>query len=117
MQEERAKQIARRGITYGPHDPADPTQPAAESGSGIFFMSFQASIEGQFEYIFKRWAGDTDFADIGVGRDPLLPREPGPAQRWPTADGRELRPHQFGRCVTLKGGEYFFAPLISTLRR
>ena len=25
MQEERAKQIARRGMTYGPHDPADPT--------------------------------------------------------------------------------------------
>lgn len=117
LPQERAKQIVRRGMTYGPYDPGDPDMPRPESGSGLIFMAFQASIEDQFEYVFKNWVNQSDFAVAGTGRDPLVGHPPGEAQQWPMPGDQPSRSFALERCVTLKGGEYFFAPLISALRR
>jgi deferrochelatase/peroxidase EfeB len=114
MREELAHQIVRRGMTYGPHDPGDPGAPAEDHGSGLLFMCFQSSIEAQFEHIFKNWVNDPAFSRSRTGRDALIGQGPSEMQQWPRKDGNFV-PFAFERCVTLKGGEYFFAPLKSAL--
>ncbi|HLV44654.1 MAG TPA: hypothetical protein VKY39_06830 [Aggregatilineales bacterium] len=107
---ERAHRIARRGTTYGPD----------ESGRvGLLFMCAQANINQQFEFIQTTWANATTFLKPDTGLDPLIGQGyqlPG-GQRWPNRWGqRERTPYDFGQCVTLRGGEYFFAPSLSALR-
>lgn len=110
---------------------------------GLFFMSFQSSIINQFLHLQARWANNIDFPNqytgldpvIGQGEqlctDPIKNEESGefmqiqdkfmetPGQYWPKGKNGWNENHKgrydFSRCVTMKGGEYFFAPSISFL--
>lgn len=93
--EERAHRLVRRAVSYGTDQPQD----EPESGSGLLFLCFQASIENQFQFMQSRWANPPHFVRVGTGTDPLVGQAGGPPP-W----------------VTLKGGEYLFAPSLSFLR-
>jgi Dyp-type peroxidase family len=115
---ERGHRIVRRGITYGRrrHDLRD----APEYGVGLLFMCFQRSIANQFALMQRMWAGNPCFVKPATGRDPIIgPRAPGAiagASQWPVEWGKpETKPFDFGSYVTLKGGEFFFAPSIRFL--
>jgi Dyp-type peroxidase family len=83
------RRVLRRGIPYRYGD-----------DRGLLFVSYQASIEEQFEKLVAGWA-------MGAAR----PAGPG----GPDAIlGRLGEPEHF---VELLGGGYFFAPAISTVRR
>jgi Dyp-type peroxidase family len=94
---EKDIRIVRRGITYGERRVwLYGATPATESKVGLLFMSFQSDLES-FEALQKR-ADNINFVQDGVGVDALIGR---PGNGY----------------VTSRGGEYFFAPSIPTLKR
>jgi Dyp-type peroxidase family len=116
--------MARRGIPFGsrmdgdgPNDGHIYNKP--EGGVGLLFMSYQASIDDQFEFIQKNWVNDPDFPNVDHGIDPVIGQGPGTrsgqfATTW--NDSTTLQPASFEQFVHLKGGEYFFAPSMSFLK-
>jgi Dyp-type peroxidase family len=124
LEDERSRRIARRGIPYGkPHPDILPDTNDTEAGAterGLLFMCFQASIKKQFEFIQRTWVDNPNFPVSllnpfakDTGDDPLIGQDPDETQRWPKeydnpAAGR--RSFNFESAVTLKGGEYMFAP-------
>jgi Dyp-type peroxidase family len=122
-EQERRHRIARRGITYGERckEPKDnPTMEDLPSKDvGLLFMCFQSDIGNQFEFIQGQWANNEGFPLPGTGIDPVIGQRQNPVeQRWPAVWGRSVkRPFSFQGFVTLKGGEYFFAPSISALKK
>lgn len=115
---ERGHRIVRRGITYGKRRPD--LRDAPGYGVGLLFMCFQRSIANQFALMQRMWAGNPCFAKPAAGRDPIIgqraPGEIAGAPQWPVEWGKpETKPVEFGGYVTLKGGEFFFAPSIRFL--
>jgi Dyp-type peroxidase family len=109
--------IARRGIPYGDRKPDFSDQPVKDVG--LLFMCYQKSIEKQFETMQAHWANDPDFGGSGVGLDPIVGqgkrKEQKYAFRW-GRDEREKGKFKFDAFVTMRGGEYFFAPSLSFLK-
>lgn len=131
--------MARRGIPFGKRKDGDGPNDGhlynkPEGGVGLLFMSYQASIEDQFEFIQKQWANSpkrpantANPAGADVGSDPIIGQfrdksgEPLAstgefATRWDTSDPKEMEEGSFASFVTMKGGEYFFAPSMAFLR-
>jgi Dyp-type peroxidase family len=128
---ERAHRIVRRGITYGKRVRDEKAREGlfAELGAGLLFMCFQSNIRNQYEYLQRQANGLKDPDDnasfdprlfdaiIGQMKDPEARLSP--PQTWPlkwNVPGSNSARFAFDRCVTLKGGEYLFAPSISFLK-
>jgi deferrochelatase/peroxidase EfeB len=116
----RHRRIARRGIPYDDRDPSARADELPTGGVGLLFACFQSNIDEQFAFIQRSWANKAEFPIGGTGQDPLIANPPAnggaPAQRWPTVwGGAEMKSFDFGHFVTMKGGEYFFAPSIPFL--
>ncbi|NEO02041.1 MAG: Dyp-type peroxidase, partial [Moorea sp. SIO3I7] len=108
---EKNHRIARRAMSYGENDPNQ----TPETGSGLLFLCFQANIENQFNFIQARWSNPDRFVQVGVGSDPLISK-PKINQKWPKQWGEaETEDYGFKLWVSMKGGEYFFAPSLSFL--
>jgi Dyp-type peroxidase family len=133
--EERQHLMLRRGVTYGARTQnasgAFTDQPS--QGVGLLFMAFQASVETQFEFTQRAWINNPNFPEHATGVDPVLGQVDAPVfgglaapgrtrpgcQRWPSTWGvaeNGKTAFDFQGFVTLKGGEYFFAPSIGFLR-
>ena len=129
LDSERGLRIARRGIPYGDADYLRDGRDSAtypDSGIGLLFMSFQARLQN-----FELQQGGSDANDFpmpNIGVDATIGRSAAPiAQHWyfpaqlPGPPGSqvdasgELR-FTIANFVTLKGGEYFYAPGLSFLR-
>ena len=124
----KAKRLVRRGI---PYEDAPRTRQAdgnlsdnpAEQptgGVGLLFMCYVADIAAQFEFVQQSWVNSSSFAQPGTGKDPLIGQ---PADNtvyhWPPAYGDTTHPKKdvpFGDFITMRGGEYFFAPCLSMLQ-
>ncbi len=122
-----ARVIARRGVLYEEESKSGTTQKDADSTKvGMLFMSFQSSLEDQFEYILNRWilspnmGGDSQL----TGPDMLLGAVDGQnlskwyvPTSWNTPYPDEKALVELNKaCVHFKGGEYFFAPSLSFLK-
>jgi Dyp-type peroxidase family len=117
---ERRRRIVRLGVTYGRRSPR--LRDAPEYGVGLLFMGFQSHIAKQFAFLQQMWASNPDFVRPKTGRDPLIGQraagEDAGAQQWPAEWGKPgTKPFDFGGYVTLKGGEFFFAPSLPFLKR
>jgi len=106
--------ILRRGMPYGPPLPHGAEDDGVDRG--LVFVSFQASIERQFEIVQARWLNDGDAFGLARTADPLAGavgehgarlRLGGRPPRYATAM------HAF---VVPRGGEYLFVPGIAGLR-
>jgi len=101
--------ILRRGRKFG-RPIADLRKEDGEK-RGILFMSINADIERQFEFVQQNWVLNPHFATLFNEVDPLIGRQ-GPM----TLPGEPLR-----RMINVKtyvaftGGEYFFLPSIRAL--
>lgn len=103
-------------------------------GGGLLFMSYQAHIGKQFEFIQNNWANHGHIAGRNIGQDgvigqsspvpPGLPFNPPKPDLMPRtlpgqwglpvdAKGKEIT---FGGFIKSKGAEYFFTPSISFLK-
>lgn len=115
--------MARRGITYG-HRNVNTTIDQTfvqmpKEGVGLLFMSFQKSLVDQFEFIQKSWANNVSFPSANTGIDPII------GQGNTMSNGKYAKKYNdkttlttvpFDKFVTMKGGEYFFAPSIPFLK-
>jgi deferrochelatase/peroxidase EfeB len=112
--QERGHIMARRGITYGSRvfdEAANDFTDEPTGGVGLLFMAYMASLSDQFEFTQATWANNPNFVAAGTGADIVMGQAP--AGPIPIADGWSGGApvnFSFDRFVTLKGGEYFFAP-------
>jgi len=119
---DKGVQMARRGITYGARLQDPDTKDLIDQpndGVGLLFMSYQASIENQFRFMQTVWANNENFPEAGIGMDPIIGQRGTLGQHWPPIYNSTAGAIQklFAGFVTLKGGEYFFAPSIAGLRK
>lgn len=125
--DDKTHTMARRGITYGHRnitteiDPLPEQMP--EDGVGLLFMSFQKSIINQFEFIQEKWVNDSDFPKDNNGIDPIIGQDNDQsisigkfAKIYGIVPDESELPQPFKNFVSLKGGEYFFAPSIPFLQ-
>jgi deferrochelatase/peroxidase EfeB len=111
--------LVRRGIPYGPGFP-DPRHAAADGVErGLIFVSYQASIERQFEFLMQNWVNGDDAPHAVGGRDAVLgtraARDDLSATTVSITDPAGVAHHlpQIGDFIATRGGGYFFAPSIS----
>lgn len=122
VEQERGHIMARRGMTYGSRQVDAEGTPVDRpvGGVGLMFMAYMRDIKNQFEFTQATWANNADFVKDGTGIDAVIGQG---SQLSPLAwsDGWSNPPKttadfDFSGFVTLKGGEYFFAPSLSFLR-
>jgi Dyp-type peroxidase family len=105
--------IIRRGMTYGPPLPAEANDDDGQP-RGLMFISYQAEIERQFEFLQSQWLRDGNSLRLGSARDPLL----GPGEQ-PAEMVIPGRPPVFltgiPAFVTTLGGGYYLLPGTSGL--
>lgn len=111
---EREHIMARRGITYGTRRQRQGNfldQPS--KGVGLLFMAYQQDIAKQFEFTQASWANSENFVQGLTGVDAILGQGGTLPQKHRAAWNDANAPiHQmlFADFVSMKGGEYFFAP-------
>lgn len=131
-EEERSHIMARRGITYGKRvwengavNTVLDEDHLPSKNVGLLFMAYQNDIANQFEFTQRFWANNEGFVKSdGATGQPLTGLDPIIGQGAPTIQLTQTRKwgkddkgsfdHQ--NFVTLKGGEYFYAPCRSFLK-
>ncbi|HEX6545403.1 MAG TPA: hypothetical protein VF023_03775 [Bryobacteraceae bacterium] len=102
--------IVRRGVTY-----------TDGKRKGTYFQCFQADLQEQFEFLFKRWGNFRSQPQKGCGVDPLVGVDPNHPQQWPKPGGQngnvpETAGFTISALTTLRGGDYFYFPSIPFLK-
>lgn len=114
--EEKDWRILRRSVSYGDRTDDiykdDDNKP--DSDVGLLFIGFMNSIENQFEHVQTKIANNQDFPSTHTGIDPLIGN--GNKRRFNFNDGITKTEYDLKKLVTLKGGEYLFAPSITFLK-
>ena len=121
---ERVRRLTRRGVTYGDTSavagPDVSPESLPDTGVGMLFMAYQASIRRQFAFVQKQWIASPDFPRSRTGPDPLVggtTAAAGATHKWPTNfNGAEHVPLSFGSYVRMLGGEFFFTPSVPFLQ-
>ena len=122
----RFHRVLRRGREYGPgltpveaRAPAPPDDPER----GLRFITVNANILRQFEFLQNAWMRNTKFDGMSGESDPLLGnRLPIPgcpatdAFTMPRAGGLRRSISGVPQFVTVRGGAYFFLPSLRALR-
>jgi len=111
------RRLIRRAIPYGP--PVEPFPgsldgPVPEDDGidrGLLFLALNADLEGQFEFIQRRWMNGRSFGG-GDGIDPFGGTTPGDRG---TIRLNGLPPTPVPAFVHFRGGEYFLIPSIGAI--
>jgi Dyp-type peroxidase family len=120
-----ARRLLRIGVPFGKplaDRYAEPDDDPDNGERGLLFLSIQASIEDQFEFLMSRWMNDPSRPKMPGGHDLLVGQNPAPGE------GRTRRFCIFGsglqeatvatsaKWIIPTGGGYFFVPSLSALR-
>lgn len=112
--EAKRHRLFRRGISYGEPLPDDATSNGTPRG--LFFISLQARIDRQFEFVQGRWLNGGEFAgQAGAHLDPLTGSHDRRVRDAFHPAGRRAPITCLPRFVTLRGGDYFFVPSFTAL--
>ncbi|XP_062513085.1 multifunctional dye peroxidase DyP2-like [Corticium candelabrum] len=108
-----ANKIVRRGMVYG--------RKSRREAKGLLFLCFQSALDVGFLVQQVGWANNEEFGEgppPRVGLDMVigqyLPQNPPKVEQTVWED--PIVKLQVKDCVTMRGGEYFFAPAITTLQ-
>lgn len=121
----RFHRIIRRGRPYGALiDPESVLRGEfSKVATGIYFISLNANISRQFEFIQNAWIVSAKFNGMDGETDPLLGnRLPAPggtptdAFGLPQPSGPNCRIAGLPQFVSVRGGAYFFLPGLRALR-
>jgi deferrochelatase/peroxidase EfeB len=115
---ERPRIMARRGITYGDRKIDPDTKQFLDAdtltgGVGLLFAAFMHDIASMFEFTQATWANNVNFPIGNAGLDPVIGQGTNPAAAIGWKDGwgtGATTNFDFKGAVTLKGGDYFYAP-------
>jgi Dyp-type peroxidase family len=120
--------LLRRGRSYGPPlteklNPLDCLN-AAETNveRGLYFISINADIGRQFEFVQNGWINNEKFRGLYEERDPLVANHQNPQDINHSGtfcirhNGLRTRITGIPEFVKVKGGAYFFIPGIRALR-
>ncbi|HWT04987.1 MAG TPA: hypothetical protein VN224_04450, partial [Xanthomonadales bacterium] len=117
------RRLLRVGVAFGASlaDRFAPPEDDPEHGNrGLLFLSIQASLENQFEFLSARWINDDSRPKAG-GNDMLVGQNaaaPGGVRRC-TLFGAGLQEEGVAagrQWVIPTGGGYFFVPSLTALR-
>jgi Dyp-type peroxidase family len=117
---EMKRRITRRGVPYG--DIPDDELVADGQERGLLFVCYQRNIGQQFEFMQAGWANDPNFIQSATDLDPVIGQGPRGQMTFPKEwraapdDSAPTGKAGFDQHVTLRGGEYFYAPSMSGLR-
>ncbi len=114
--EARRHRLLRRSISYG-----GPLLPSESLGDGeprgLLFVAMNARLDQQFEVIQADWLNSGEFlGQAGLGRCPLVGDHSGGKLDGFLRAGEVAPLTGIPSFVTMRGGEYFFAPGISALK-
>lgn len=136
--DERSRIMVRRGIPFEDQirqvHPSD--LPGSESltefdakvrphlpsgGVGLLFMAYNSSLTKQFVFTQQSWANNGGFSTSTTGLDPVIGHTGTAitAQTWPKQwddPSAGSVSFDFRGFVHMRGGEYFFAPSLTTLK-
>ncbi|MCY7452844.1 Dyp-type peroxidase [Bacillus altitudinis] len=111
------RSIIRRGIPFGEPLNIDLTPPPYNDphngDRGLMFVSYQTSIEEQFEFISRHWANSIILPEKG-GEDPIIGQKNNPRTRSVEVNGHQVK--LMNDFVITTGGEYYFQPSITALK-
>lgn len=87
-------------------------------GVGLLFMAYNSDLTNQFVFTQQSWANNVGFPSAGTGVDPVIGQGADTAapQTWPVSWDNAAggtQPRNFAGFVTMRGGEYFFAPSLT----
>ncbi|MFJ5552752.1 Dyp-type peroxidase [Streptomyces sp. NPDC093225] len=110
-----SRRIIRRGIPYGPphRDDSSPTP------RGLVFVSYQADLVEQFEFIARQWGNNEGFPpgrQPQPGADTVIGTSSPVAFESASPSGGRATTLDFQRFVRTEGAVYAFTPSIPTLR-
>ena len=107
--------LIRRGITYGEMLPEGVTEDDGKD-RGVIFMTVQASLARQFEFVQAQWANTGNPFRLGDDQDPIIGPMDSSLNKMTVPGWPPFFCGPLSRVVTVRGGEYYFAPGINGLR-
>ena len=107
--------LIRRGIPYGTYLPEEAPDDGAERG--LLFVAFNARIDLQFEFLQQQWVNRGEFVgQAGNRKDPIIGANAGTVHDQFIVPGSPAPVFNLPRFVSVRGGDYFYAPGIAALK-
>ena len=111
----RIHRVMRRGTAYGPMLPPGVLEDDGVD-RGIVFLFIGADLERQFEFVKKEWVNEGIFIGSKGEKDPMIGPNDGTGLFTIPQEPVRRRLKGMPAFVTIRGGEYFFAPGLRALR-